>query len=151
MQPHGSEREQPVVLTTGPIRLEGILGLPEKAGGVVLFAHGSGSGRRSPRNTFVARTLQAGGLATLLLDLLDEQEAEDRRKVFDIDLLAERLLVATNWLANAEATRGFGSAISVPAPGRGQPRRLQPADRARWQRWSLVAGGRTWPRRSWRR
>ncbi len=62
------------------------------------FAHGSGSGRVSPRNQFVARHLQAGGFATLLLDLLEQNEAEDRRKVFDIDLLADRLLLAQTWL-----------------------------------------------------
>ena len=101
------EHEQPVTVTTGLVTLRGILGLPEKPRGVVLFAHGSGSGRLSPRNTFVARTLQEGGLATLLLDLLEEQEAEDRRKVFDIDLLADRLLAATDWLSQHPATRGL--------------------------------------------
>jgi len=101
---HQAAGEQPVHVPAGRVRLQGILGLPEKPAGVVLFAHGSGSGRLSPRNTLVARTLQGGGLATLLLDLLEEREAEDRRKVFDIDLLADRLLAATAWLAQAPAT-----------------------------------------------
>jgi len=101
---HQAVGEQPVQVPAGRVRLEGILGLPEKPAGVVLFAHGSGSGRLSPRNTLVARTLQGGGLATLLIDLLEEQEAEDRRKVFDIDLLADRLLAATAWLAQTPAT-----------------------------------------------
>ncbi|MBI4402500.1 MAG: dienelactone hydrolase family protein [Nitrospirae bacterium] len=105
MQP--SPKERPVMVTTGLVTLRGILGLPEKPRGVVLFAHGSGSGRLSPRNTFVARTLQEGGLATLLLDLLEDQEAEDRRKVFDIDLLADRLLAATGWLSQNPATQGL--------------------------------------------
>jgi putative phosphoribosyl transferase len=85
-------------MTQGDITLEGILGLSNGPRGVVVFAHGSGSGRLSPRNTFVARHLQRDGLATLLLDLLTEEEADDRRKVFDIDLLAGRLLLAKGWL-----------------------------------------------------
>jgi hypothetical protein len=79
-------------------RLGGTLLLPAQAGGIVLFAHGSGSSRNSPRNQFVARSLQDAGLGTLLFDLLGEDEAEDRRKVFDIELLAARLLGAALWL-----------------------------------------------------
>jgi putative phosphoribosyl transferase len=83
----------------GPIGLEGVLELPEEgAAGIVLFAHGSGSGRLSPRNNFVAQALRDAGLATLLLDLLMEEEGKDRRNVFDIRLLAERLLMATAWV-----------------------------------------------------
>ncbi len=85
-------------------RLSGILHVPPAAGGVVAFAHGSGSGRFSPRNQFVARALQEGGLATLLLDLLEEEEAEDREKVFDIELLAGRLQSAADWLAQDRET-----------------------------------------------
>lgn len=105
--PDRSQSELSVIVRTGPLRLQGNLGLPEHTEGVVLFAHGSGSGRLSPRNTFVARTLQQGGLATLLIDLLEENEAEDRRKVFDIDLLADRLLAATDWLASQSSTAGL--------------------------------------------
>jgi putative phosphoribosyl transferase len=72
---------------------------------VVVFAHGSGSGRFSPRNNFVARHLQQNGLATLLLDLLTPEEADDRRKVFDIDLLADRLLLAKTWLGAEPGTQ----------------------------------------------
>jgi putative phosphoribosyl transferase len=79
--------------------------VPSGAGGVVAFAHGSGSGRFSPRNQFVARVLEEGGLATLLLNLLEEEEADDRRKVFDIELLAERLQSAADWLSQDPATR----------------------------------------------
>jgi putative phosphoribosyl transferase len=93
-----------VVIEAGTLRLRGDLGLPHGAKGVVLFAHGSGSGRFSPRNRFVAQTLQARGFATLLLDLLEEREAEDRRKVFDIDLLADRLLTAATWLRRQPST-----------------------------------------------
>jgi putative phosphoribosyl transferase len=93
-----SLHEHRVRITKGTITLEGILGLPVGPCGAVVFAHGSGSGRLSPRNNFVARHLQRDGLATLLLDLLTEKEADDRRKVFDIDLLADRLLLAKDWL-----------------------------------------------------
>jgi putative phosphoribosyl transferase len=92
-----------VVIANGR-RLHGILGVPEKPLGVVLFAHGSGSGRLSPRNRFVAHGLEGGGLATLLIDLLEEAEAGDRRKVFDIDLLSDRLLAATHWLTSQPTT-----------------------------------------------
>ncbi len=97
-------KESPVTVTVGATKLHGDFGLPREAKGVVLFAHGSGSGRLSPRNRFVAQTLQQRGLATLLLDLLEEREADDRRKVFDIDLLADRLLGATTWLRQRPAT-----------------------------------------------
>jgi putative phosphoribosyl transferase len=93
-----TSREHNVQITTGKLVLEGILGLPPGRRGVVVFAHGSGSGRSSPRNNFVARRLQRDGLATLLLDLLTEEESDDRRKVFDIGLLADRLLLAKGWV-----------------------------------------------------
>jgi putative phosphoribosyl transferase len=92
------QHEHSVMIRTGGIALEGVLGLPVGPCGVVVFAHGSGSGRLSPRNTFVARQLQRDGLATLLLDLLTEVEADDRRNVFNINLLADRLLLAKDWL-----------------------------------------------------
>jgi putative phosphoribosyl transferase len=98
----GMERQ--VEILSGRRRLSGILRVPPGAAGVVAFAHGSGSGRFSPRNQFVARALEAGGLATLLLDLLEEEEAEDRQKVFDIDLLAERLQSAADWLSQEPET-----------------------------------------------
>lgn len=99
--------EHPVVITEGKLALEGILGLPAGASGVVVFAHGSGSGRFSPRNNFVARRLQQNGLATLLLDLLTPEEADDRRKVFDIDLLADRLLLSKAWLEGEPKTKNL--------------------------------------------
>ncbi len=85
-------------ITIAPVGLEGMLAVPEAAAGIVLFAHGSGSGRFSPRNNFVARALREAGFATLLFDLLTEEEAEDRANVFDIPLLAERLSMATGWV-----------------------------------------------------
>jgi putative phosphoribosyl transferase len=96
-----------VEIPAGKRRLSGTLTVPAGAGGVVAFAHGSGSGRFSPRNQFVASVLQDGGLATLLLDLLEEEESQDRENVFDIDLLATRLQSAAGWLAEEPQTRGF--------------------------------------------
>ena len=87
-----------VMIGTGEIRLPGLLAVPEGARGIVLFAHGSGSSRLSRRNNYVASVLHEAGLATLLFDLLSESEALDRRNVFDIDLLASRLLLATHWV-----------------------------------------------------
>ena len=92
------ETERLIEGPSGKRRLGGMLHVPPRARGVVAFAHGSGSGRFSPRNQHVARVLQKAGLATLLLDLLEEEEADDREKVFDIELLAERLQCAANWL-----------------------------------------------------
>lgn len=93
-----------VEIPSGSRKLNGILTVPPAAVGVVAFAHGSGSGRFSPRNQYVARVLEEAGLATLLLDLLEEDEAEDREKVFDIELLAERLATAADWLSEQPAT-----------------------------------------------
>jgi putative phosphoribosyl transferase len=80
--------------------LDGDLSVPADPRGIVVFAHGSGSSRHSPRNRFVARVLNEGGLATLLLDLLTQDEALDRENVFDIDLLTQRLLVTLDWAAS---------------------------------------------------
>jgi len=102
-----ARQEWDVQVPAGSLGLEGILGVPEQAHGVVAFAHGSGSGRHSPRNRFVARELQQAGLATLLLDLLTPEEAEDRARVFDIQLLAARLGAAAAWLAECPDTRDF--------------------------------------------
>jgi dienelactone hydrolase len=94
--------ERPVWVAAGPVTLEGTLGVPLGAQGIVVFAHGSGSSRHSPRNRFVAAELRAAGLATLLFDLLTAaEEAIDvrtRQLRFDIGLLAERLVGATDWL-----------------------------------------------------
>ena len=78
--------------------LRGFLVVPDRPRGMIVFAHGSGSGRHSPRNHFVARVLQDAGFATLLVDLLTEEEMEDRSNVFDIDLLADRLNLVDDWL-----------------------------------------------------
>jgi dienelactone hydrolase len=78
-------------------RLDGALALPEHAKGIVLFAHGTGSGRLSPRNTYVASVLQQRGVATVLFDLLTPAEDTEYRTRFDIDLLTQRLAIATRW------------------------------------------------------
>ncbi|MGZ3386541.1 MAG: dienelactone hydrolase family protein [Isosphaeraceae bacterium] len=84
--------------------LAAVLGLPAMRKGLVIFAHGSGSSRKSPRNTYVAGSLREAGLATLLLDLLTPEEELDRRNVFNIRLLASRLRRATDWAASDPLT-----------------------------------------------
>ena len=111
--------ETAVRITKGSLSLEGTLGLPAQAIGLVVFAHGSGSGRFSPRNNYVARYLQQGKVATLLLDLLTPDEADDRRKVFDIDLLADRVLLAKAWLAQDDRTKGLGIGYFGASTGAG--------------------------------
>jgi putative phosphoribosyl transferase len=93
------------MIRVGSVELAGDLVPPAPGRGLVLFAHGSGSGRLSPRNNFVARELERAGLGTLLFDLLTPEEAADRRNVFDIDLLAGRLALATDWLCERVETR----------------------------------------------
>jgi putative phosphoribosyl transferase len=114
------EDQEVVAIQAGIRKLNGIVNLPSDGKGVVLFAHGSGSGRFSSRNQYVATTLQQAGLATLLFDLLDEQEAEDRTKVFDIKLLAGRLRIASDWVRQQEALASlnlgyFGASIGAAA------------------------------------
>lgn len=113
-----------VAIQAGDVQLEGNLEVPENATGIVLFAHGSGSSRHSPRNRFVAGALNNGGLATLLLDLLSqEEEAVDLQTThlrFDIAFLAERLLHAIEWLRKNPGTSQlkigcFGSSTGAGA------------------------------------
>ena len=87
--------------------LQGDLTLPEKVQGLVIFSHGSGSSRKSPRNRYVAEQLQDSGIATLLLDLLSEQEDNVYETRFDIDLLTRRLREAAQWAMTYPATRGL--------------------------------------------
>ncbi|MFG3477359.1 phosphoribosyltransferase family protein [Streptomyces sp. NPDC047980] len=96
--PPAPARSEAVEVEAGGTRLAGELALPEGASAVVMFAHGSGSSRHSPRNRAVATALNSAGLGTLLFDLLTEPEAADRRNVFDIEVLADRLSGATGWL-----------------------------------------------------
>ena len=116
--------ERPVRVSADRVGLEGNLAFPGSARGVVLFAHGSGSGRHSPRNRYVARALREAGLATLLVDLLTKEEEEvdlrTRHLRFDIGLLAQRLVGATKWLAQNSDTRNlrigyFGASTGAAA------------------------------------
>lgn len=100
--------------------LEGMLKIPRSASGIVLFAHGSGSSRFSPRNNFVADVLNEAGLATLLIDLLSKQEDEVYQTRFDIDLLSERLSMVVQWLEKQADTQDlalglFGSSTGAAA------------------------------------
>lgn len=89
-----------VAVDVGPVRLLGQLVVPEQADGIVIFVHGSGSSRHSPRNRYMASVLNRAGLGTLLLDLLTAEEEYERGTVFDIELLAGRLAQVTNWLSD---------------------------------------------------
>lgn len=103
------EEKGAVQIEAGAVLLNGEMKVPEQASGIVLFAHGSGSSRHSPRNQYVARVIRNAGVGTLLFDLLTASEEEidnyTRELRFDIDLLARRLVGATNWLATQEETR----------------------------------------------
>jgi putative phosphoribosyl transferase len=115
-----SDLEREVDIAAGGRRVRGILNLPSGAAAVVAFAHGSGSGRFSPRNQYVARVLQQSQLGTLLVDLLEDDEAEDRSRVFDVGLLADRLQAAAGWLAVQRETQGmrlgyFGASTGAAA------------------------------------
>jgi len=117
-------KNQAVKIPIDEIFLDGILSIPEDVSGIIIFAHGSGSGRLSPRNKFVAEFLEQNGFATLLFDLLTEKEDEVYENRFDIDLLAERLEAVTKWVKNENATKKFnigffgastGSAAAIKA------------------------------------
>ncbi|MFB9626898.1 dienelactone hydrolase family protein [Nonomuraea helvata] len=100
--------------------MEGDLVIPDTAQGVVVFAHGSGSSRHSPRNRYVAEVLSKAGLGTLLFDLLTPDEESDRANVFDIGLLAERLRESTAWVRGQHAAAGlpvgyFGASTGAAA------------------------------------
>lgn len=97
--PQPSLRDEEIQVTSGQVSLAGRLTIPERPTGVVVFAHGSGSSRHSPRNRFVAEVLNRAGFATVLFDLLTPHEERNRTNVFDIGLLAGRLVDVTGWLA----------------------------------------------------
>jgi dienelactone hydrolase len=109
-----------VHIPAGSIELDGDLVVPPSSGGVVLFAHGSGSSRLSPRNTYVAGILQQRGIGTLLFDLLTREEDRDYETRFDISLLTQRLLSATAWLQDRPQTQAlkfgyFGASTGAAA------------------------------------
>ena len=100
-----SDSPAAVRIPADSVVLEGLLGVPSGAPGIVLFAHGSGSSRLSPRNTYVARELRQAAIGTLLFDLLTAEESEDRALVFDVEFLARRLRAATEWVRGQPATQ----------------------------------------------
>lgn len=114
----GSEARE-VVIPVGNVYLQGILTLPSGTGSLVLFAHGSGSSRHSPRNKYVAAELNRGGMGTLLMDLLLPQEDSIPATRFDVDLLAERLVQATKWVTEQQPIPlplgYFGASIGAAA------------------------------------
>jgi len=119
-QSRGADHDEAVTIPTAHADLAGDLRTPARSTSVVLFAHGSGSSRTSPRNRFVADLLHRAGLATLLFDLLTPAEADDRAKVFDIELLAGRLVAATEWVQQCLSDRAtaigyFGASTGAAA------------------------------------
>lgn len=109
-----------VLIPAGEVSLAGYLQAPEPCRAVVVFAHGSGSSRHSPRNRYVASVLNDAGIATLLMDLLTAEEEGDRRLVFDIPLLAERLIAGVRWAGSHPPTAGarlgfFGASTGAGA------------------------------------
>ena len=118
------EEENLMKILVGKATIEGILATPSSAKRVVLFAHGSGSSRFSPRNQYVAKMLNKAGIATLLIDLLTKEEEETDVQTgkfrFDIDLLSQRLIAATKWLKKTPATKNlffgyFGASTGAAA------------------------------------
>lgn len=113
-------RDEEVLVPAAGARVLGHLMVPEGATGIVVFAHGSGSSRFSPRNRYVAAVLNQSGLGTLLIDLLTPAEERDRARVFDVALLTRRLVEATAWLrtqpeANSAALGYFGASTGAAA------------------------------------
>jgi putative phosphoribosyl transferase len=100
-------RDDEVLVQAAGATVAGHLTVPQQPRGIVVFAHGSGSSRHSPRNRYVAHELESAGLATLLFDLLTPAEERDRANVFDIDLLARRLVDVTRWLRTADDAAGL--------------------------------------------
>lgn len=112
--------KQLIKITVNSLILEGVLEIPAKALGIVLFAHGSGSGRLSPRNNYVAKILQDANIGTLLIDLLTEEEDEVYETRFDIGLLTNRLIEITRWLQKYPETKNlriglFGASTGAAA------------------------------------
>lgn len=117
---HAPPRDEEVAVRAGRVQLSGHLTVPAGAPGIVVFAHGSGSSRHSPRNRSVAAVLNAAGLGTLLFDLLSLDEEPDRGLVFDVELLARRLEGVTAWLRAREGLQGaligyFGASTGAAA------------------------------------
>lgn len=139
MKQTSSIEEQVVKIPIGTAFLEGVLGLPEGTKGIVLFAHGSGSSRLSPRNSFVAKVLREKGIGTLLFDLLTEEEDLVYATRFDIDLLTERLLLATNWLKSQP--EGKKRQVGYFGASTGAAAALQAAVKSKFPIFAIVSRG----------
>jgi putative phosphoribosyl transferase len=107
MSPQQLLRDEEVRVPVGQVLVAGHLSVPREPRGIVVFAHGSGSSRFSPRNIYVGDVLVSAGLATLLFDLLTPAEEQNRANVFDIELLAARLIGVTQWLRSQDDTAGL--------------------------------------------
>lgn len=112
--------EKVIQIPVDGVYIEGMLALPSNAKGLVLFAHGSGSSRHSPRNNYVAQTLHQHGIGTLLMDLLTPEEDTDYRARFDILLLTQRLIATTQWAKTEKPTSNlpigyFGASTGAAA------------------------------------
>jgi putative phosphoribosyl transferase len=101
------KEEHDVTICPGQQQIHGVLTIPEQARGLVIFSHGRSGTRWNIRNQYVARVLEEGGFATLVVDLLDDSEAGDRSKLFNVELLAERLQLVTQWADREPLTRSF--------------------------------------------
>lgn len=109
--------EKLIHISDNNVVMEGMLSLPENMKGIVLFAHGSGSSRLSPRNNYVAKVLQQGGFGTLLIDLLSEEEDSVYETRFNIPLLSERLERVVRWLQKNKETKDFPIALFGASTG----------------------------------
>ena len=112
-------RDEEVEVNAGPVTVAGHLTIPVNAKGIVVFAHGSGSSRFSPRNIFVADVLNEAGFGTLLFDLLTPAEESNRANVFDIALLARRLVDVTEWLSTQPDTASLPIGVFGASTGAG--------------------------------
>ena len=123
-------RDDEVRVQAAGATVAGRLTVPREPRGIVVFAHGSGSSRHSPRNRYVAGVLQSAGLATLLFDLLTDAEEANRANVFDIELLAARLTGVTEWLRTAQDTAGLAVGYFGASTGAGAALRAAADPRA---------------------
>jgi putative phosphoribosyl transferase len=117
--PRSPTRTEEVIVPSEYARPAGILAVPPDSTALIAFAHGSGSGRRSPRNRFVAEELNRAGFATMLVDLLTAEEEGDRARVFDIPLLAHRLVEVTHWLRTRPDVGGLPTGYFGASTGAG--------------------------------
>ena len=132
-------RDEEIRIEAAGATVSGRITIPQQPRGIVVFAHGSGSSRHSPRNRYVAEVLQSAGLGTLLFDLLTEAEEANRANVFDIALLSNRLLAVTDWLASARDAAGLPVGFFGASTGAGAA--LRAAANPRCEVFAVVSRG----------